>query len=129
MNQVYEDLQAVFNSYDAFDEAACDPLGTTVIKQTLEQMFVIDALHDDNGTDSISPRLADGVHPYLVDPLRFTLESIDVQTFEDAYLISLTAEDPEHSYAYEFEALVHRLGEPALDVRTADIKTGRSEAC
>lgn len=125
-NDVFEDLRQLFGTYHAFNEEERDSLGTTVIKQTLEKMFVHDILQGDTDHVPDTVALADDVHPYLLDPSLFKLASFDIHAFDRTYGISLTADDSEHTYAYQFKAIIRRFGKPAVDIKHAEIMTGQT---
>jgi hypothetical protein len=119
-NRLFADLQGVFEAYDAFN--GCDSLGTVVVKETLEKLFVLDAIHRDAGMN-VPVRLGDGVEKYLVEPAAFTITSFDITDYADRYEIELTAAEDERGYTYEFAGEVRRTGEPPVRVRRAKLST------
>lgn len=128
MNSVFSDLRSVLESYRAFDETHRDDLSTAVVRQTLDKLFVVDALHPDADLD-VPVAYSTDVEEYLVDPGRFRITSFEITDRNRVYDIVLEAEDDDHGYAYRFEGAVRCTGARPVEVRHAEITTRRSQAC
>lgn len=126
MNDIYEHLRELFESYDVIDPTQRDELGAAVVRQTLHKLFVLEPLHPDGELDV--DVICTPEEGQLVDPDRFTITSYTIRSRVQRYEIELVAEHDELDYTYEFDGAIQRSGTPSVLAQRAKIEGQASPA-
>lgn len=121
MNRVYADLHGPLESYGMTDDDQADELAGTVVRDTLDKLFVQEVIHP-GGVLDVDVSRSDDVEDLLVLPDAFSISEYAITDHPDRYHVEVVAEHLEHEYTYMFEGRVWQSGKPSVDVDHATIE-------